>query len=134
MVHLDDRILPTLGFSRDHNPGRKPVLKDVELRYQIVSQYPLGIASHRLASHCCAMQRKRIRYAHTQLLGMFPNLPQPSGWSKRVRQATGLLSAVFIERARLPLQILLRIPPLPDLHPRRDAHHVGAREPEKWGM
>ncbi len=31
---------------------------------------------------------------------MFPTLPQQSGWSKRVRQATGLLSAVITELAR----------------------------------
>jgi hypothetical protein len=24
-VHLDDRVLPTLGWSREHRPGRKPV-------------------------------------------------------------------------------------------------------------
>jgi hypothetical protein len=88
-VHLDDRILPALGFSRDHHPGRKPVLNDVELLCLIVAQHLLGIAS----------ERKWIRYAHTHLLGMFPSLPQQSGWSKRVRQATGLLSAVITELA-----------------------------------
>lgn len=31
---------------------------------------------------------------------MFPNLPAQSGWGKRVRQATGLLSAVITELAR----------------------------------
>jgi hypothetical protein len=30
-VHLDDRILPAIGFSRDRSPGRKPALNDVEL-------------------------------------------------------------------------------------------------------
>jgi len=89
-VHLDDRILPALGFSRDHHPGRKPALSDVELLCLIVAQHLLGIAS----------ERKWIRYAHTHLRGMFPNLPQQSGWSKRVRQATGLLSAVITELAR----------------------------------
>jgi hypothetical protein len=89
-VHLDDRILPALGFSRDHHPGRKPVLNDVELLCLTVAQHLLGIAS----------ERKWIRYAHTHLLGMFPSLPQQSGWSKRVCQATGLLSAVITELAR----------------------------------
>ncbi len=88
-VHLDDRILPALGFSRDHHPGRKPVLSDVELLCLIVAQHLLGIAS----------EPKWIRYAHTHLLGMFPSLPQQSGWSKRVRQTTGLLSAVITELA-----------------------------------
>jgi hypothetical protein len=30
-VHLDDHVLPALGWSRDHRPGRKPVLDDAEL-------------------------------------------------------------------------------------------------------
>lgn len=89
-VHLDDRIIPALGFSRDGHPGRKPVLTDVELLCLVVAQHLLGIAS----------DRKWIRYAHKHLKGMFPNLPQKSGWGKRVRQATGLLSAVITELAR----------------------------------
>ena len=89
-VHLDDRILPAIGFTRDHRPGRKPVLNDVELLCLLVAQHLLGIAS----------DRKWIRYARTHLIGMFPNLPGQSGWGKRVRQATGLLSAVITELAR----------------------------------
>jgi len=30
-VHLDDHILPAMGFTRDHRSGRKPALNDVEL-------------------------------------------------------------------------------------------------------
>jgi hypothetical protein len=30
-VDLDDRVLPALGWSRDHRPGRKPALSDAEL-------------------------------------------------------------------------------------------------------
>ncbi|MGB3376279.1 MAG: IS982 family transposase, partial [Microbacterium sp.] len=41
-VHLDDRILPAIGFSRDHHPGRKPVLNDVELLCLLVAQHLLG--------------------------------------------------------------------------------------------
>ena len=89
-VHRDDRILPELGFSRDHHPGRKPALSDVELLCLVVAQHLLGIAS----------DRKWIRHAHAHLKTMFPNLPQQSGWGKRVRQATGLLSAVITELAR----------------------------------
>ncbi|GAB3120876.1 hypothetical protein GCM10027056_08280 [Glaciibacter psychrotolerans] len=89
-VHVDDRILPAIGLSRDKHPGRKPVLTDVELLCLVVAQHLLGIAA----------DRKWIRYAHTHLAGMFPNLPQQSGWGKRVRQATGLLSAVITELAR----------------------------------
>jgi hypothetical protein len=89
-VHLDDRILPALGFSRDHHPGRKPALNDVELLCLLVAQRLLGIAS----------DRKWIRYARTHLLDMFPALPQQSGWGNRVRQAAGLPSAVITELAR----------------------------------
>jgi hypothetical protein len=89
-VHLDDRILPALGFTRANHPGRKPALTDVELLCLVVAQQMLGIAS----------DRKWIRYARTHLSEMFPNLPQQSGWGKRVRQASGLLSAVITELAR----------------------------------
>jgi len=89
-VHLDDRILPALGFTRGKHPGRKPVLNDVELLCLIVAQQMLGIAS----------DRKWIRYARSHLIDMFPNLPQQSGWGKRVRQASGLLAAVITELAR----------------------------------
>ncbi len=82
--------MPTLGFSRDRHPGRKPALTDVELLCLLVAQHLLGTAS----------DRKWIRYAHKHLTGMFPNLPQQSGWGKRVRQATGLISAVITELAR----------------------------------
>jgi hypothetical protein len=32
-VDLDDHVLPLLGRSRDHLPGRKPALSDAELLY-----------------------------------------------------------------------------------------------------
>jgi hypothetical protein len=89
-VHLDDRILPAIGFSRDHRPGRKSALSDVELLCLLVAQHLLGIAS----------DRKWIRYARAHLRGMFPNIPKQSGWGKRVRQSTGLISAVITELAR----------------------------------
>lgn len=89
-VHLDDRILPPLGFSRDRHPGRKPTLNDIELLCLLVAQQLLGIAS----------DRKWIRYARILLLDMFPDLPQQPGWGKRVRQSTGLLSPILTELAR----------------------------------
>lgn len=82
--------MPRLGFSRDRHPGRKPALNDVELLCLYVAQHLIGIAS----------DRKWIRYARKHLTGMFPNLPQQSGWGKRVRQAPGLISAVITELAR----------------------------------
>ena len=89
-VHLDDRILPAIGFSRDNHPGRKPLLNDVELICLVVAQHLLGIAS----------ERRWLTHAHANLKDMFPNLPQQSGWSKRVRQASRLLSPVITELAR----------------------------------
>jgi Transposase DDE domain len=47
-----------------------------------------------------ASDRKWIRYARAHLRGMFPNIPKQSGWGKRVRQSTGLISAVITELAR----------------------------------
>ena len=46
-VDLDDRVLPLLGWSRDHRPGRKPELTDAELLCLAVAQQLLGIASER---------------------------------------------------------------------------------------
>ncbi|WP_282858311.1 IS982 family transposase [Pseudoclavibacter helvolus] len=89
-VHLDDRILPAVGFTREHHPGRKPALNDAELLCLLVAQQLLGIAS----------DRRWIRYARAHLLDMFPHLPQQSGWGKRVRHASGLLAAVITELAR----------------------------------
>jgi hypothetical protein len=89
-VHLDDRILPAIGYSRDCHPECKPVLSDVELLCLIIAQHLLGIAS----------EREWIRHAHAQLAEIFPDLPHQSGWGPRMRQATGLLSAVITELAR----------------------------------
>jgi hypothetical protein len=63
-VHLDDRILPAIGYSRDRHPGREPVLNDVELLCLIVAQHLLVIAS----------ERKWVRCTHAHLAGMFPDL------------------------------------------------------------
>ena len=89
-VDLDDRVLPALGWSRDHRPGRKPVLTDAELICLVVAQQLLGISS----------ERRWIRYAHKHLRQTFPYLPGQSGYSKRVRSLGGLLSAVMGELAR----------------------------------
>jgi hypothetical protein len=53
-VDLDDRVLPALGWSRDHRPGRKPALSDAELACLAAAQHLLGIGS----------ERRWIRYAH----------------------------------------------------------------------
>ena len=89
-VDLQDRVLPALGWSRDHRPGRKPVLSDAELLCLAVAQHLLGIAS----------ERRWIRYARKHLAGMFPDLPGQSGYGKRLRASGGLLAAVITELAR----------------------------------
>ena len=89
-VDLQDRVLPALGWSRDHRPGRKPVLSDAELLCLAVAQHLLGIAS----------ERRWIRYARKHLAGMFPDLPGQSGYGKRLRASGGLLAAVITELGR----------------------------------
>lgn len=82
--------MPRFDFSRDRHPDRKYALNDVERLCLYVAQHLLGIAS----------DRKGIRYARRDATGMFPNLPQQSGWGKRVRQALWLISAVISQLAR----------------------------------
>ncbi len=89
-VHLDDHVLPALGWSRDHQPGRKPALSDAELACVVVARHLLGIAS----------ERRWIRYARKNLAPMFPGLPGQSGYGKRLRRSGGLLAAVITELAR----------------------------------
>lgn len=89
-VHLDDTALPRLGVSRDHRPGRKPLLTDAELLCLLVAQQLLQFSS----------ERRFIRYASTHLVDLFPHLPQQSGYSKRVRAAGPLVSQVITELAR----------------------------------
>src|SRR3954471_6239372 len=89
-VELDDRVLPRLGWSRAHRPGRKPALTDAELLCLAVAQQLLGVAS----------ERHWIRYARTHLAGMFPQLPGQSGYGKRLRAAGPLIAAVITELAR----------------------------------
>lgn len=89
-VDLEDRVLPALGWSRDHRAGRKPQLTDGELLCLVVAQHLLGVAS----------ERRWVRYAHKNLAGMFRYLPDQSGYGKRVRSLGGLISAVVTELAR----------------------------------
>jgi len=77
-VNLEDRVLPALGCSRAHRRGRKPALSDAELLCLVVAQQLLGVAS----------ERHWIRYARTNLTGMFPHLPGQSGYGKRLRAAS----------------------------------------------
>jgi DDE family transposase len=89
-VDLTDRVLPALGWTRDHLPGRKPQLDDAELLCLAVAQHLLGIAS----------ERRWIRYARKNLAGLFPRLPGQSGYGKRLRRSGALLAQVITELAR----------------------------------
>lgn len=89
-VDLEDRVLPALGWNRDHRAGRKPQLTDGELLCLVAAQHLLGVAS----------ERRWIRYARKNLTGLFPYLPHQSGYGKRVRSLGGLISAVIVELAR----------------------------------
>ena len=89
-VHLEDRALPALGWSRARRPGRKPRLTDAELLCLAVAQQLLGVAS----------ERRWIRFARKHLGGLFPYLPGQSGFGKRLRAQAGLIAAVITELAR----------------------------------
>lgn len=89
-VALDDRVLPALGWSRDHLPGRKPVLSDAELVCLAVAQQLLQFSS----------ERRWVRYVHAHLMRMFPLMPGQSGYSKRIRSLGGLMAAITTELAR----------------------------------
>ena len=65
-------------------------MKDVELLCLVVAQQLLGYSS----------ERRWVRFAEANLRGMFPALPQQSGYSKRVRAADGLIAAVIPLLAR----------------------------------
>lgn len=89
-VFLTDRVLPDLGASRDHIPGRKPVLSDAELLCLVVAQQMLGFSS----------ETRWIRYARTHLRNTFPAVPTQSGYNKRIRAAGPLISAAMTALAK----------------------------------
>ena len=90
-VHLDDHVLPALGWSRDHRPGRKPVLSDAELVCLAVAQHLLGIAS----------ERRWIRYAHANLARACSRAcPASPGTASGCGRCGGLIAAVITELAR----------------------------------
>jgi hypothetical protein len=70
--------------------GRPPVLTDSELVCIAVAQALLGFTS----------EAHWLRYARKHLRGMFPYLPQQSGYNKRLRAALGLVKRVIRMLAR----------------------------------
>lgn len=90
-VTLVDRVLPDLDYDRTHRPGRRPALDDAELLC-------LAVAQHLL--HGSSSESRWVRYARAHLTGMFPAMPQQSGYNKRIRAAGSLISAVITALAK----------------------------------
>src|SRR5216684_5844411 len=70
--------------------GRPPVLTDSELVCLAAAQALLGFTS----------EAHWLRYARKHLAGLFPYLPQQSGYNKRLRAALGLVKRVIRLLAR----------------------------------
>lgn len=76
---IDDHIAPT------RRVGRPPWLTDAELLCLAIAQVLLKFPS----------ERHWIRYARKNLRGLFPYLPQQSGYGKRLRSAGPLIARVI---------------------------------------
>ena len=70
-VTIDELLSPRQG------PGRKPQLSDAELVCLAVAQVLLG----------CNSERRWLRFAHQRLGHLFPYLPTPSAYNRRLRRA-----------------------------------------------
>jgi hypothetical protein len=79
-VMVDDLLGPRKG------PGRPPKLSDAELVCLAVAQVLLG----------CGSERRWLRFAGRRLGHLFPYLPTPSAYNKRLRRA-GPLVALAIQ-------------------------------------
>ncbi|OUC98906.1 IS982 family transposase [Streptosporangium minutum] len=85
-VHVDDllKASPDLGPWRPR-VGLAPKLSDAELVTLAVMSALLGFTS----------ERRWLRYAQAELTGMFPYLPGQSGYGKRLRKASALVTRVI---------------------------------------
>jgi Transposase DDE domain len=88
-VHADlDTLVTALYVTIDdlfgprHGPGRKPKLSDAELVCLAVAQVLLG----------CDSERRWLRFAGQRLGGLFPYLPTPSAYNRRLRRAAALVA------------------------------------------
>jgi hypothetical protein len=75
-VMVDDLLGPRLG------PGRKPKLSDAELVCLAIAQVLLGFGS----------ERRWLRFAGRRLGHLFPYLPTPSAYNRRLRRAAPLVA------------------------------------------
>jgi hypothetical protein len=82
-VYLDDHVVPPRRI------GRPPLLSDAELLCLVIAQVLLGFPG----------ERHWIRYARNNLRHLFPNIPNQSGYGKRLRAAGPLIAAVIRQLA-----------------------------------
>ncbi|WP_396276687.1 IS982 family transposase [Glutamicibacter creatinolyticus] len=80
-VFITDHVIPNLPTGPRR--GRPQLLSDAELLC-------LAVAQHLL--HADSSETRWIRYARTHLKSMFPNIPQQSGYNKRIRAAAPLIA------------------------------------------
>jgi hypothetical protein len=92
LVHADlDTLVTALYVTIDdlfgprHGPGRKPKLSDAELICLAVAQVLLGFDS----------ERRWLRFAGQRLGHLFPYLPTPSAYNKRLRRAAVLIAVAL---------------------------------------
>jgi Transposase DDE domain len=83
-VTIDEQLGPRRG------PGRPPKLTDAELVCLAVAQVLLGFGS----------ERRWLRFAARRLGHLFPYLPTPSAYNRRLRRAAGVVTLVLDELAR----------------------------------
>ena len=96
-VTVDELLGPRRG------PGRRPKLTDAELVCLAVAQVLLGFGS----------ERRWLRFADQRLGHLFPYLPTPSAYNRRLRRA-GPLVALAINDLAVPTPSCcdqLRLPP-----------------------
>jgi hypothetical protein len=82
-VTVDDLLGPRQG------PGRRPKLSDAELVCLAVAQVLLG----------CWSERRWLRMANRRLGHLFPYLPTPSAYNRRLRRAAPLIALAIRDLA-----------------------------------
>ena len=108
-VTVDELLGPRRG------PGRRPKLTDAELVCLAVAQVLLGFGS----------ERRWLRFADQRLGHLFPYLPTPSAYNRRLRRAPGLLGHPGHRR---PYAKLVRPPAAGRLHPAAVCGVAGDRQ------
>ena len=82
-VMVDDLLGPRMG------PGRRPKLSDAELVCLAIAQVLLG----------CGSERRWLRLANQRLGHLFPYLPTPSAYNRRLRRARSLVALAIQDLA-----------------------------------